>query len=88
MDQPHQRHARREGRPAPCPLDEQVLDRALVDRVVELPEEFQHVSGSPVLRDQGQTLPVRSLAREWRRDQITMKMYGGAASRRLITLLS
>jgi two-component system chemotaxis sensor kinase CheA len=35
---------------------------ALVDRVVELPEEFMHVSGSPVLRDQGQTLPVRSLA--------------------------
>lgn len=35
---------------------------ALVDRVVELPEEFQHVSGAPVLRDQGQTLPVRSLA--------------------------
>jgi len=33
-------------------------------------------------------LPVRSLAREWRRDQITMKMYGGAARRRLITLLS
>ena len=36
---------------------------ALVDRVVELPEELHHVSGSPVLRDQGQTLPVRSLRR-------------------------
>jgi two-component system chemotaxis sensor kinase CheA len=35
---------------------------ALVDRAVELPEEFMHVSGSPVLRDQGQTLPLRSLA--------------------------
>jgi two-component system chemotaxis sensor kinase CheA len=35
---------------------------ALVERVVELPEEFMHVGGFPVLRDQGQTLPVRSLA--------------------------
>ena len=35
---------------------------ALVERVVELPEEFMHVGGAPVLRDQGQTLPVRSLA--------------------------
>jgi two-component system chemotaxis sensor kinase CheA len=34
----------------------------LVDRVVELPEEFMHVSGSPVLRDQDQSLSVRSLA--------------------------
>jgi two-component system chemotaxis sensor kinase CheA len=35
---------------------------ALVERVVELPEQFMHVGGAPVLRDQGQTLPVRSLA--------------------------
>jgi two-component system chemotaxis sensor kinase CheA len=35
---------------------------ALVERVVELPEVFMHVGGAPVLRDQGQTLPVRSLA--------------------------
>ena len=35
---------------------------ALVERVVELPDEFMHVGGAPVLRDQGQTLPVRSLA--------------------------
>ena len=35
---------------------------ALVKRVIELPEEFMHVGGFPVLRDQGQTLPVRSLA--------------------------
>ena len=35
---------------------------ALVERVVELPEHFMHVGGAPVLRDQGQTLPVRSLA--------------------------
>jgi two-component system chemotaxis sensor kinase CheA len=35
---------------------------ALVERVVELPEQFMHVGGFPVLRDQGQTLPVRSLA--------------------------
>ena len=35
---------------------------ALVERVVELPEQFIYVGGAPVLRDQGQTLPVRSLA--------------------------
>ncbi|SMP49147.1 chemotaxis protein CheA [Noviherbaspirillum suwonense] len=35
---------------------------ALVERVVELPETFMHVGGAPVLRDQGLTLPVRSLA--------------------------
>ena len=35
---------------------------ALVERVVELPENFMQVGGAPVLRDQGQTLPVRSLA--------------------------
>nr|WP_314621653.1 chemotaxis protein CheA [uncultured Noviherbaspirillum sp.] len=35
---------------------------ALVERVVELPEQFMHVGSAPVLRDQGQTLPVRSLA--------------------------
>jgi hypothetical protein len=34
----------------------------LVDRVVELPEEFMHVIGSPMLRDQDQSLTVRSLA--------------------------
>jgi len=30
--------------------------------------------------------PTLSLARECRRDQITMKTYGGAASRRFVTL--
>jgi two-component system chemotaxis sensor kinase CheA len=39
------------------------LPLAVVERVVELPAEFMHVGGAPVLRDQGQTLPVRSLAR-------------------------
>lgn len=34
----------------------------LVARVVESPEEFMHVIGLPVLCDQGQSLPVRSLA--------------------------
>jgi two-component system chemotaxis sensor kinase CheA len=38
------------------------LPLAVVERVVELPDEFMHVGGAPVLRDQGQTLPVRSLA--------------------------
>ena len=38
------------------------LPMAVVQRVVELPEEFEHVGGAPVLRDQGQPLPVRSLA--------------------------
>jgi two-component system chemotaxis sensor kinase CheA len=35
---------------------------AVVQRVVELPEEFDQVGGAPVLRDQGRPLPVRSLA--------------------------
>ena len=35
---------------------------ALVERVVELPDQFMHVGGAPVLREQSQTLPVRSLA--------------------------
>jgi two-component system chemotaxis sensor kinase CheA len=34
----------------------------LVDRVVGLPVELIHVIGSPVLRDQDQPLPMRSLA--------------------------
>lgn len=38
------------------------LPMAVVQRVVELPEEFEHVGGAPVLRDQGRPLPVRSLA--------------------------
>ncbi|WP_293780801.1 chemotaxis protein CheA [uncultured Oxalicibacterium sp.] len=38
------------------------LPMAVVERVVELPEEFEHVGGAPVLRDQGRPLPVRSLA--------------------------
>jgi hypothetical protein len=32
-------------------------------------------------------LPTLSLASEWRRDQMTIKTYGGAASRRFVTLL-
>ncbi len=39
------------------------LPMAIVERVVELPEEFEYqVGGAPVLRDQGRPLPVRSLA--------------------------
>ena len=38
------------------------LPMAVVQRVVELPEEFERVGGAPVLRDQGRPLPVRSLA--------------------------
>ena len=38
------------------------LPMAVVQRVVELPETFMHVGGSPVLKDQGRPLPVRSLA--------------------------
>jgi two-component system chemotaxis sensor kinase CheA len=34
-----------------------------VQRVVELPEEFEKVGGQPVLRDLGRPLPVRSLGR-------------------------
>ncbi|MGZ3184366.1 MAG: chemotaxis protein CheA [Telluria sp.] len=38
------------------------LPMAVVERVVELPDEFERVGGAPVLRDQGRPLPVRSLA--------------------------
>ncbi len=38
------------------------LPMAVVERVVELPEEFSCVGGAPVLKDQGRPLPVRSLA--------------------------
>lgn len=38
------------------------LPMSVVQRVVELPAEFEHVGGAPVLRDQGRPLPVRSLA--------------------------
>ena len=35
---------------------------SLVERVVELPETFEYVSGQPVFRDQGRPLPVLSMA--------------------------
>jgi len=38
------------------------LPMAVVERVVELPDEFDEVGGAPVLRDQGRPLPVHSLA--------------------------
>ncbi|MGE5650302.1 MAG: chemotaxis protein CheA [Bacillota bacterium] len=38
------------------------MPMAVVQRVVELPEEFSAVGGAPVLRDQGWPLAVRSLA--------------------------
>jgi len=38
------------------------LPMAVVERVVELPDEFDEVGGAPVLRDQGRPLAVRSLA--------------------------
>ena len=38
------------------------MPMAVVERVVELPEEFAAVGGAPVLRDQGRPLAVRSLA--------------------------
>ncbi|AVR97988.1 chemotaxis protein CheA [Pseudoduganella armeniaca] len=38
------------------------LPMAVVQRVVELPEQFMEVGGAPVLKDQGRPLPVRSLA--------------------------
>jgi two-component system chemotaxis sensor kinase CheA len=38
------------------------MPMAVVQRVVELPEEFAEVGGAPVLRDQGRPLAVRSLA--------------------------
>ena len=37
------------------------MPMAVVQRVVELPEDFDSVGGSPVLRDQGRPLAVRSL---------------------------
>jgi two-component system chemotaxis sensor kinase CheA len=37
------------------------MPMAVVQRVVELPEELMGVGGSPVFRDQGVPLPVRSL---------------------------
>lgn len=39
------------------------LPMAVVQRVVELPEVYETVGGSAVMRDQGIPLPVRSLAR-------------------------
>ncbi|HYD80031.1 MAG TPA: chemotaxis protein CheA [Paucimonas sp.] len=38
------------------------MPMAVVERVVELPEEFSSVGGQPVFRDQGRPLPVLSLA--------------------------
>ena len=38
------------------------MPMAVVQRVVELPDNFAEVGGAPVLRDQGRPLPVRSLA--------------------------
>ena len=38
------------------------LPMAVVERVVELPDNFACVGGAPVLKDQGRPLPVRSLA--------------------------
>ncbi|WP_050476840.1 chemotaxis protein CheA [Herbaspirillum rhizosphaerae] len=38
------------------------LPMAVVERVVELPADFDEVGGAPVLRDQGRPLPVHSLA--------------------------
>jgi two-component system chemotaxis sensor kinase CheA len=38
------------------------MPMAVVQRVVELPEQFSEVGGAPVLRDQGHPLAVRSLA--------------------------
>lgn len=38
------------------------LPMTAVERVVELPSEFEEVGGAPVMRDQGRPLPVLSLA--------------------------
>ncbi|HEX7643817.1 MAG TPA: chemotaxis protein CheA [Burkholderiaceae bacterium] len=38
------------------------MPMAVVERVVELPDEFQEVGGAPVMRDQGRPLPVLSLS--------------------------
>lgn len=37
------------------------MPMSVVERVVQLPEEFEAVGGAPVMRDQGRPLPVRSL---------------------------
>ena len=37
------------------------LPMSVVQRVVQLPDEFQEVGGAPVMRDQGRPIPVRSL---------------------------
>ncbi len=37
------------------------IPMGVVERVVQLPEEFDAVGGAPVMRDQGRPLPVRSL---------------------------
>ncbi|GIZ52128.1 chemotaxis protein CheA [Noviherbaspirillum aridicola] len=46
-------------RTAGAPL---AMPMAVVERVVELPEDFDAVGGAPVMRDQGRPLAVRSLA--------------------------
>ncbi|WAW11227.1 chemotaxis protein CheA [Oxalobacter vibrioformis] len=38
------------------------IPMSLVERVVELPDTFEQVSGQPVFRDQGRPLPVLSMA--------------------------
>ncbi|MDL2284061.1 chemotaxis protein CheA [Oxalobacter sp. OttesenSCG-928-P03] len=38
------------------------IPMSLVERVVELPDTFERVSGQPVFRDQGRPLPVLSMA--------------------------
>ncbi|MGZ3240871.1 MAG: chemotaxis protein CheA, partial [Burkholderiaceae bacterium] len=37
------------------------LPMSVVQRVVQLPDEFQEVGGAPMMRDQGRPIPVRSL---------------------------
>jgi two-component system chemotaxis sensor kinase CheA len=37
------------------------MPMSVVERVVQLPEDFEAVGGAPVMRDQGRPLPVRSL---------------------------
>jgi two-component system chemotaxis sensor kinase CheA len=37
------------------------IELSIVQRVVQLPDEFQEVGGAPVMRDQGRPIPVRSL---------------------------
>jgi two-component system chemotaxis sensor kinase CheA len=38
------------------------IPMSLIERVVELPDTFEHVSSQPVFRDQGRPLPVLSMA--------------------------